>query len=48
MKVFAEIERLAREVLDDIAHGNPADTFKIGVIVRIAHEQQSPVMRGDD
>lgn len=47
MKAFAEIERLGREILDEVAHGEPADTFKIGLIVRIAHEQQNEVM-GDD
>lgn len=44
MKAFAEIERLGREILDALHHGSPVDTFKIGVIVRIAQEQQHPVM----
>lgn len=47
MKAFSEIERLGRELLEAIAHGDPVDEFTIRHIVRIAHEQQSPVMQGD-
>ena len=41
MKAFDAIERLAREVLDDLKHGEPACTFKLGTIIRIAQEQRS-------
>ena len=46
MKAFSEIERLGREILDEVAHGEPADTFKITLIICIAHEQQHKVMGG--
>ena len=47
MKAFREIERLGREILEALLHGDEADTHKIGLIVRIAHEQQHPVMQED-
>lgn len=39
MMALTEIARIASELLDDAAHGQPLDTFKLGIIARIAQEQ---------
>lgn len=39
MMALTEIERLSRELLNDAEHGHPLDTFKLGIIARIAQEQ---------
>jgi hypothetical protein len=39
MKAWAEIERIAAEIMQDIHDGHPPDTFKLGLIIRIAQEQ---------
>ena len=39
MKAWAQIAQYARELLDEMAHGEAPDGFKIGIIARIAMEQ---------
>jgi hypothetical protein len=39
MMALDEIQRLLSELRDDLEHGQPLDTFKLGMIARIAQEQ---------
>lgn len=39
MKAWIQIERYARELIEEIEHGDQPDGFKIGIIARIAMEQ---------
>ena len=39
MMALTEIARIVHELLDDAMHGQPLDTSKLGIIVRVAQEQ---------
>ena len=39
MKAWIQIEQYARELLNQLEHGDQPDGFKIGIIARIAMEQ---------
>jgi len=39
MMALTEIARILSQLMDDAEHGHPLDTFKLGIIARIAEEQ---------